>query len=364
MPADGFPLLWAVQLDQAAGNAAGYGRASRALRQALVDEGARPDPEAELVVHFQYPGEVHPWWGKRNVLFTMFENETPPPYFAESFAKMDALITPTEWNAEVFRRVTDRPVYVSPLGVDVAAWPGIRREWPIDRPFRWYWTGAHNPRKGHAQVMEAWVQGGFLGRPELELYCKTTDRDSIPYFFTSLGRTVEVANQVIRVGNVIVDNRVVPHGEMVKLAVLADAFVFPSMGEGWGLTLLEAMATGLPCVVPLHTGLTAFADEDVVVPVAFEAVRMRQVECDQFSDLGPESDLYRERKDNVVTVYKTNVDDLGRKMRWVTDNWHRASRIGARAHERAQRFTWSAAARRLLAVLREIAGPAGREMAC
>ncbi len=56
----------------------------------------------------------------------------------------------------------------------------------------------------------------------------------------------------------------VPDGEMHEWFQAADAFVFPSIKEGWGLVVLEAMSAGLPVVTSdievFHEFLTADAN--------------------------------------------------------------------------------------------------------
>ena len=51
----------------------------------------------------------------------------------------------------------------------------------------------------------------------------------------------DVADRVVFTGEI-------PEGEKVAHYNLADAFVMPSVGEGFGLVFLEALACGVPCV--------------------------------------------------------------------------------------------------------------------
>src|SRR5690606_16017389 len=45
--------------------------------------------------------------------------------------------------------------------------------------------------------------------------------------------------------------------DAIDLFSQADCLVFPSKGEGWGLPPREAVALGIPAIVPRHTGLEA-----------------------------------------------------------------------------------------------------------
>jgi D-inositol-3-phosphate glycosyltransferase len=60
-----------------------------------------------------------------------------------------------------------------------------------------------------------------------------------------------------------------------ELLACVDAFVLPSEGEGFPLTLQEALVTGLPCVVPPGQGYAHYLREDDVlfVPRTPEAIR-------------------------------------------------------------------------------------------
>lgn len=46
---------------------------------------------------------------------------------------------------------------------------------------------------------------------------------------------------------------------------MADAFVLPTHGEGWGRPVMEAMAMELPCIVTYWSGLTDLVDESTAI---------------------------------------------------------------------------------------------------
>lgn len=61
-----------------------------------------------------------------------------------------------------------------------------------------------------------------------------------------------------------------PHPQVLEEMRRADAFVFPSLFEGFGLVLLEAMSQGLPCITTPHTAGPDFMShgkDGFIVPI-------------------------------------------------------------------------------------------------
>ena len=68
---------------------------------------------------------------------------------------------------------------------------------------------------------------------------------------------------------------------MPVLYRLANAFVFPSLKEGWGLVLLEAIASGLPVLTANQAPFTEFLSSDsaqLVDPTVVEAIASGMIE--------------------------------------------------------------------------------------
>jgi glycosyltransferase involved in cell wall biosynthesis len=113
-----------------------------------------------------------------------------------------------------------------------------------------------------------------------------------------------------------------PHAGILAEMAAHDVFVFPSLFEGFGLVLLEAMAMGLPIVTTPHTAgpdLIADGVEGYIVPIRSAAAIVERLER-----------LRRE-------------PELRQAM-------------GARARARAAEFTWESYERRLAAGVRAALG--------
>jgi glycosyltransferase involved in cell wall biosynthesis len=132
---------------------------------------------------------------------------------------------------------TDR-LRVVPWGVDLApADPAIRRavrrRFALERPFV-LWAGTVEPRKNLPVLLEAFAR---LDHPNLDLVLAGPDgwNEQLDHHLRTLG------DRVRRIGFVSTP-------ELTALYAEAAAFAFPSVREGFGLPVLEAMAQGTPVV--------------------------------------------------------------------------------------------------------------------
>jgi len=357
-------LVWAAETTGSeVANYIGYASANRALADALRRQGARlwrrgeQPASCRTAVHFMFPERFVPVEGVRdNVLFTMFESheaEAMMTYFAPAFSRCSLVVTPSAWCSKLFAHYTSTPVVTCPLGVDAENFPYKRRRWtPGNEPFVWLYVGAPNRRKWTI-LPEIWehflatLPPGFA-----HLYIKTTGALGD----VALRRMAQNAREPIErfdfptgsmffSSQVTVDTRLLPRAELAaEVYHRAHGQIFLHCGEGWGLTGLEGMATGLPLVVSDSTGTREFATRETAYPVG---VTVRNVHSEATNDATGEVISVENR---VPWPNDTDaVDALGRVML----DYRRAQIVGRRASERAREFPWSRAASTLLALLRQ-----------
>lgn len=121
-------------------------------------------------------------------------------------------------------------------------------------------------------------------------------------------------------GRGIVHLDYVPASQLATIYERAEAFVFPSIYEGFGFPLLEAMARGVPAIAARSSSLP---------------------------EIGGDAALYFEPRD---------VDGLVAQLRRVLSDGALREELSRRGRERAAEFRWERAARETLEVFRRVAG--------
>jgi GT2 family glycosyltransferase/glycosyltransferase involved in cell wall biosynthesis len=129
--------------------------------------------------------------------------------------------------------------------------------------------------------------------------------------------------------------------ELIRLYRSCDAFVSAHRSEGFGMKILDALACGLPVVMPLFGGPADFCGPEACFPVAFEVAPM-----------GACLDTRALRITNQPLWCEPDRADLVRQLRAVAAEPGRARAVGD-AGRRAviDRYTWDEAARRLVTIV-------------
>ena len=192
---------------------------------------------------------------------------------------------------------------------DEAAHEAARRKYGLNFPFMLY-VGTIEPRKNLRRLLKAYRIFRQQGRAQHKLVLA----GGLGWLYQDILHDVEelVAEQeVVYLGRI-------PDDDLPVLYSLSDAFVFPSLYEGFGLPPLEAMACGTPVICSNTSSLPeVVGDAGILVP--------------------PE-----------------DVDGLALAMGALLNEPERRAVLGRRALERAQQFTWEAAAERVLSIYRRL----------
>lgn len=354
-------INWTTRKHNVPGNAMGYNH-HNSMMMDYTDKYFTHDDGADIALHIVPADFFRPVRGKVNVLFTMFEFMDLPNSYLARLPLADVLVVPCGWCRDLFRKYFKGPIYVCHEGITPEDFPFYQRRRPImNEKFRFLWVGAPNPRKGYPCVLEAIKV--FENNPSVEIYMKTTTqeadrkkyieklwrtrrdlRSSNPKMFKEMlsrSKNPNVANQIKKYGkydNIIWDSRKISFGELKDLYNSAHAFLLPTFGEGWGLTITEAMATGAPVIATPITGVSEYFDDSVGYSIKYQIKEM-MLENYKLKTRG----------------YVPNTLDMVNQMVRVITHYDEALKKGKRASSRIHsKFTWEQAARRLYEIIKEV----------
>jgi glycosyltransferase involved in cell wall biosynthesis len=197
---------------------------------------------------------------------------------------------------------------------DAARLDDVRRRYGLPARFILY-VGTIEPRKNLPRLLDAFARRRRCGDLSHTLVCVGR--------YGWRARDVERAVERLGLAGTIRFLGYVPHADLPALYNLAETFVFPSLHEGFGLPVMEAMACGVPVVVGRNSSLVEIAG------------------------------------DAAETVDATDVDAIGAALvRLARDRDGRLER-GRRGLARARAFSWRHAARETLDVYHWVADRAG-----
>ncbi len=211
--------------------------------------------------HISKPLSLHRKAKVECFAFTMFEATKIPDLWPSRInTNFDQLIVPSEFCKQVFKDSgVNIPIQTVPLGINNSLWPYFDRKKRIGKqPFTFLLLFAKHQlddmRKNSKMVLDAFKKA-FGNNNDVRLVVKCSLGEHLPESFAKYGDNVQfLCNTLSR-------------EELLQMYKMADAFVFPSLGEGFGLPPREAMATGLPTILTNWSSMTDIADPSICYPL-------------------------------------------------------------------------------------------------
>lgn len=279
----------------------------------------------------------------RNVVFAVFETTTLPRAYLSTLMLADAIWVMSGWGRQVLisNGVPPSQIDVVPEGVD----PEMFRPQPSTqvhsgRAFRFLCIGKYEERKGYRQLFEAFKMS-FHGDRGTELIVKAD------YFIDHERKHAALVAGLSHFGceNIRSVSGRMSTAELANLYRSADAFVFPSRSEGWGLPLIEALSSGLPAIAVNYSGQSEYLS---AIPELFLAVKHKMVPI-----MDPEIRRFWPTDDGDLGLWaEADVNDLALKMKDMRNDISRWREKAATAsHLLRAEFSWARAAEKAAAAL-------------
>jgi glycosyltransferase involved in cell wall biosynthesis len=226
---------------------------------------------------------------KKKIGYFMFESTKCPPDWEDYIRQLDLLITPSKFARDIFYNQFGIDSLVIPHGIDTDLYTYKPR--PENRVFKFLHYNAFDFRKGFDVVVEAFTQE-FAQEEWVTLTVKGTGGNNYPYMNYSIDTIIEDYTPE----------------QLVDLLASHDCFVFPSRGEGFGMTPLEAMNVGMPVIIPNAHGIAEYFDNRYCY----------EIECAMSKAV-----YYREDYDqhDLGLWYEPKIESVRKQMRQAFNDW-------------------------------------------
>lgn len=240
----------------------------------------------------------------------------------QSIKRADAIVTVSQFTKDEilqFYRVSDEKISVVPNGVDLQKFHSnydltsiekVKKKFEITEEYFLY-LGTLEPRKNLVRLIEAYEEVmNKLGNhaPTLVL------AGGKGWMYEEILKKREESKHPER----IIFTSYLAEEDTPLLLSGATAFCFPSLYEGFGMPVLEAMACGVPVLTSNSTALTEIA------------------------------------KDAALLVNPFSVDEIADGMMELYQNKELREHLIAMGHRRTEQYTWDVAAEKLFSVYQKV----------
>ncbi len=206
----------------------------------------------------------------------------------------DIIVTASSYTMKTIEStgVPSDKIVINPYGVDLSMFRSDGKNRKLS-PVIFLFAGWFSQRKGIYYLLEAWEKAalpcGF------ELWLAGGSKDNLQKWGKKLPDNIKILGRL-------------SHVQLAETYNKSHVFVFPSLFEGFGLVILEAMASGLPVITTCNT-----AGPDLIDPGV-----------------------------NGFLINDGDVDELTKYIQKLANDNSLRAKMGAAARLRAEKYTWSA----------------------
>lgn len=266
---------------------------------------------------YSYPYGLKELPTKIKILYSMFESTKIPDDWKEPLKLADLIIVPSQFCQKAFANSGFESEIVN-LGYNSEEF-FVDKEKKDDGIFRFGSYNYFNTRKGWDILWNAFTKEFDKTEP-VKFVAKTTLRDNPFPISKNIYPNIEIIHGSLTLK------------ELRNYIQDLDCFVFPSRGEGFGLTPLEALACGVPSIIPNGSGMSEYFNYDYFIDIPFKE---RPAIYEAFTS------------DDTGLMIEPDEDELRKKMRWAFSHKEELENMGKKGSEWVRKYSIENTVRKL-----------------
>jgi len=317
-----------IQIATSTNRPDGYGQSAQYLMGRLREEGItyiKKNKNQQVGLCYYTPLYLKGLYTKYKILYTMFESTSIPENWVKPLQEADLVLVPSKFCQKAFLTKGIKTKVV-PLGYDDEKYKLIERKRRGNEPFTFLHYNAFNIRKGFDLVFKAFTEE-FKDEENVKLILKTINPKTPFPILKSEYQNIEVIKGEYNTK------------QMNDLLERCDVFVFPSRGEGFGLTPLETLATGMTAIIPNGSGMSEYFDERYFIEAKIK---------------GEVQSVYHNYNLNEVgNMIEVDIEDLKKKMRWAYKNRDKVKEMGVKGSKWVEKYNSEQWAKKLSKVIKD-----------
>jgi glycosyltransferase involved in cell wall biosynthesis len=276
--------------------------------------------DIKIYIHLGIPRHRASALAKYSVSFMFWESTIVPPYIVDDINSFDEFWTCSNWAKEIFiKNGVVIPIYVFDLGFDPSIFKIKNNFDRGDSPFTYLHVGSEHIRKNTQLLINAFLKlhdGDMNYRLILKSNGSPFARVSNDSGFGCYDHPqIQVIDYTLECE------------DMAALYHSADCFIYPTTGEGWGLSPFTAIACGIPTICTNVSACQEYAH--LSVPLAYELVQTHYGEGFDHGKIGwPSLDDLCERMLYVENNHKEVIDKTYEGAVYLQENYSWDKTIG------------------------------------
>ncbi len=268
--------------------------------------------------------------GKPTVGFCVFEGSEIPSLWMKYLNSNTAVVTASQFNKDALTDL-NKPLHRIPHCLDFNIYIPECPKWKEYDVFTFLFVGTWKNRKGVSELLQAWIEE-FGTDSSVQLLLKTEPRRAQSFIYKKYGR----------VKNIHIISQKFTDDKMPGFIRSTDCLVSPTLGEGFGLPALQAMAVGVPVIITNFSGVKEYANKDTATLIEPEGMR-KMANLDSYVQF------------QGCTWPFISVPGIRKAMRQVRDNYEAAcDRAGVAYKYVRDRFNYRVTAEKFTKMLKEI----------